>query len=260
MCRLFGLYANKPVDVSFSFYKARKSFEKQSESNRQGWGIAWFDGVKWSIYKEPQPLYASRLAKGLAKQALGKIIIAHVRLATHGMLTRENTHPWLYKGWVFAHNGTIDAEGLSNLLREEYRDFEGETDSERFFHLIIQEVEELGDPIDGIKSAVRKVEEENIYFSSLNFIASDGERLYALRYAAESENYYTLYYTKRPGEPPLRMLSKETKQLIEVKLARGERAVLIASEPMTEEEWKLIENRHLVVVDADLNINEVNLS
>jgi predicted glutamine amidotransferase len=261
MCRLFGLYANKPVDVSFSFYKARKSFKKQSVNNPQGWGIAWFDGKKWNVCKEPLPLYKSQLAESLARRTLGKIVISHVRLATRGTPTVGNTHPWLYRGWVFAHNGTIDAEGLYGMLREEYRDFEGETDSERFFHFIIQEVEELGNPADGVKSAVDKVREKNIHFSSLNFIASDGKGLYALRYAAENESYYTLYYTERPGEPLLKMLSGETRQLIEVKLARGEKAVVIASEPMTEEEeWKLIENGHLIVVDADLNIKDVDLS
>ena len=28
VCKLFGLHASKPVNVEFSFYKARKSLEK----------------------------------------------------------------------------------------------------------------------------------------------------------------------------------------------------------------------------------------
>ena len=147
---------------------------------------------------------------------------------------------------------------MFDLLKSEYRDLEGSTDSERFFHLIIQEIEELDDPIKGIKSAVDKV--KDIEFSSLNFIASDGRRLYALRYSAERENYYTLYYTERPGEPPLHKLSEETGQLIEMKFVKGEKAVIIASERMTEENWRPIENRHLIVVDEDLSLKFIDLS
>jgi len=46
-------------DVEFSFYKARKSLEKLSKEHQHGWGIAWFDGVSWHLYKEPRPLYMS---------------------------------------------------------------------------------------------------------------------------------------------------------------------------------------------------------
>jgi glutamine amidotransferase len=42
MCRLFGLYANKAVDVQFSFYEAKESIEKLSSRNPDGWGIAWY--------------------------------------------------------------------------------------------------------------------------------------------------------------------------------------------------------------------------
>jgi glutamine amidotransferase len=42
MCRLFGLYANKAVDVQFSFYEAEESIEKLSSRNPDGWGIAWY--------------------------------------------------------------------------------------------------------------------------------------------------------------------------------------------------------------------------
>jgi hypothetical protein len=78
----------------------------------------------------------------------------------------------------------------------------------------------------------------------LNFIASDGRKLYALRYAKESLSYYTLYYLKRSTEG-LRPepLSKETYQLVGAKLAVGEK-VVVASESLTEEPCF----RHLLVL------------
>ena len=262
MCRLFGLYANRVVDVYFSFFESPVgSLVELSRGNPSGWGVAWLGGGGWSVYKEPLPLYASpRAREVIQRRARGRIVVSHVRLASVGGRSAGNTHPWLYRGWVFAHNGTIyDRRALLGLLHGEYRGFEGDTDSEVFFHLVVQEAESLGDPVEGIRSAVEKVVAEGIGFSSLNFIASDGGRLYALRYAAESPGYYTLYYIERPrGALELRKLSRETRQLITVKLASGERAVLVASEPMSDEHyWRPVPNRHLVVVDPDLNVGLV---
>jgi glutamine amidotransferase len=79
----------------------------------------------------------------------------------------------------------------------------------------------------------------------LNFIASDGRKLYALRYAKESLSYHAPYYLKRPTEGlRLERLSKETYQLVGAKLATGEKAVVVASEPLTEEPCF----RHLLVL------------
>ena len=263
MCRLFGLYANRLVDVCFSFFESpRGSFVKLSRVNPSGWGVAWFDS-EWHIYKEPRPLYSSSEASEIIRRHVrGRIIVSHVRLASIGSLKYENTHPWLYKGWAFAHNGTIrDRQALLELLREGYCDLKGDTDSEAFFHLIVQEAIELGDPIEGIKSAVEKIIGRGIGFSSLNFIASDGRKLYALRYAITCEDYYTLYRIERPkGGFEVKRLSKETRQLISVKLARREKAVIIASEPMSDEPcWELIPNKHLVVVDSNLNMKLIPL-
>ena len=259
MCRLFGLYANRLVDVYFSFFESPEgSLVELSRENPSGWGVAWLNDSSWHVYKEPLPLYSSARAREIIRRRVrGRIVVSHVRLASVGSRRAENTHPWLYRGWAFAHNGTIhDRQALLELVHKEYRDFEGSTDSEMFFHLIVQEVEGLGDPVEGIRSAIEKIIAKGIGFSSLNFIASDGERLYALRYATTSLSYYTLYYIERPREGfELKKLSKETLQLIAMKLAHGEKAVIIASEPMSDEPyWKPIPNKYLVVVSPNLNV------
>ena len=258
------MYANQPVDAYFSFFESPVgSLEELSRGNPSGWGVAWLSDGGWHVYKEPLPLYSSdRAGRVVQRSVRGRIIVSHVRLASVGSVREGNTHPWLYRGWVFAHNGTIlDRRALLGLIRGEYRGFEGDTDSEAFFHLIVQEAERLGDPVEGIRSAVEEIIDKGIGFSSLNFVASDGERLYALRYATTSPSYYTLYYVERPREGfELEKLSKETQQLVKLKLARGERAVLVASEPMSDEPyWEPIPNKHLAVINADLKVKLVHI-
>ncbi len=263
MCRLFGLYSNTLVDVYFSFFESPSGgLVELSHSNPDGWGIAWFSESGWKLYKEPMPLYSSNRAKDIIQKVRGRIIVSHVRNASVGGRKKENTHPWLYRGWVFAHNGTIDREELLKLLSSEYSmDLEGDTDSEVFFHLIIQEVEGVGNPVKGIINAIKRITNSGVWFKSLNFIASDSKKLYALRYVNTNQDYYTLFYVERPREGlKLRRLSRETQQLIEMKLVRGEKAIIIASEPMSDEPyWRLIPNKQLVIVDENLNVERVDI-
>jgi glutamine amidotransferase len=262
MCRLFGLYANEAVNVQFSFYEAKESIEKLSLGNPDGWGIAWYNGNEWHLYKEPGPLYESYKAKGLIQNVRGIIIVSHVRLATSGRPKRrlENTHPWLYKGYVFAHNGTIDRNNVLELLSPEYLNLEGDTDSEALFHLIVQEAISSNDFMNGIRRVIAKINDKNVGYSSLNFVASDGRKLYALRYARSGLSYYTLYYLRRSREGlRLESLSKKTAQLIRMKLVSGEKAIIVASEKLTEEPWKIIPNRYMLIVDENLNTELIEI-
>jgi predicted glutamine amidotransferase len=113
---------------------------------------------------------------------------------------------------------------------------------------------------EGVRRALERISEEGVGYSSLNFLASDGHQLYALRYANHSLDYYTLYYLKRPRGPlSLNKLSETTLQLIRAKLAHGEKAVLVASEPLTEEDWLEIPNKHMLVVSKDLSAKLVEM-
>ncbi len=172
----------------------------------------------------------------------------------------ENTHPWLYKDYVFAHNGSVDRKSLLSLLAQNYKDLEGETDSEVFFHLIVQEAENSGEFIEGVRRAIARINSNHIDYSSLNFVASDGRKLYALRYAKRYFDYYTLYYLKRPREGlKIDKVSEKTAQLIRMKLVAGEKAIIVASEKLTEEEWDEIPNKHMLIVNKDLSTELIKI-
>ncbi|MCL7390283.1 MAG: class II glutamine amidotransferase [Thaumarchaeota archaeon] len=90
-------------------------------------------------------------------------MLSHVRCATHGGLKLENTHPWLYRSYVFEHNGIIcDRSRVLELLLPEYKDLEGETGSEVFSHLIVQEAESSGDFVEGVRRAIAKINSNGV--------------------------------------------------------------------------------------------------
>jgi glutamine amidotransferase len=142
---------------------------------------------------------------------------AHVRQATTGDCTPENTHPFSLGPYSFSHNGTI--LNIKQLIDPSIEAAAGDTDSERLFRLVMHHIDS-SDPIDGLRYAVQATI-ERFPFSSLSFLFSDGERLYAYRL----------------GLCEMHWLSRQDQ-------------LLVASERITEDEkWHSVKQDVLLVLD-----------
>jgi glutamine amidotransferase len=252
MCRLLGLIANKPVDLRFSLTEGPKTLADMSKQNPDGWGLGWYQDGQPKIEKEPRQAGDSEQFLRTSAEGSSHIFVAHVRTATIGSLTKHNCHPFRSGKWLFAHNGTIyEHESLrQHLSHSHQKAIQGETDSEVFFHWLLQNIESSDSVIEGLKSAIQAIPD----YTALNFLLSDGDVLYAYRDANVSESYYTLYWVVRSPEQEGGFVagSKEVKALFESKKLRGERAVLVCSERLTEEPWEEIPIGSLLVVDKNL--------
>lgn len=252
MCRLLGIIANKEVDIEFSFGK----FSPISKDNPDGWGIGWYQEGSPQVRKEPIQLSKSQEARSIVESVRSKVFILHIRKATKGCPKRENCHPFQFGNWLFAHNGTVEGiDALKNRLREDYRKaIKGETDSEVYFYWILQNIDEQGSVEAGIRKAIEFVRQ--IDHTGLNFLLTDGTTLYAYREAFSDPDYYSLYYLVRDPQPgsPVTLRSREVDVLLQSKSLNNERAVLVCSERLTEEDWKEISLRHLLAVSDDLSL------
>lgn len=257
MCRLLGIRANKAISFDFSL----EIFKKFGDSNRDGWGLGWYEDAKPFIFKQPiSTTDKDSEYDKYKKEVKSDIILTHVRLGTHGSNAFENTHPFNYKNFIFAHNGIVSRDFLVSKLKSRFKDLvQGQTDSEVYFYFIIQNIEEKDDFIEGIKSSIEKISQTSN--GGLNFLLSDGINLYAFRYSSYSSGYYTLYYLIRKfdSHPYLEYLSKETQLLIKSKDAKLEEAVIFCSEKLTEENWQEIENGQLMVINEKLDITKYNI-
>ncbi len=262
MCRLFGLIANKPVDVEFSLLNADKSFRNLGKRNPDGWGIGWYMDNKAEIFKEGISAMDSENFSLQAKDVKSKLIIVHVRKGTGAPPSEVNSHPFKYKNWLFAHNGSVDRYYLLSLLRGEYRkEIKGQTDSEVYFYWILQCIEKGKDVIEGIKKSIDEIIKNSKNYTGLNFLLSDGKSLYSFRYSSYSKEYYSLWLLKRePSESgPLEFRSKDTSALLQSKSLKGERAILVCSEKLTEEKWEEIGFGKLLIIDPNLNVKEMRI-
>ena len=184
MCQLLGMNCNVPTDICFSFtgFRARGG---ETDSHKDGWGIAFFEGKGVRYFVDSQSSCKSPIADLVNNYPIhSKNVVAHIRKATQGEVSLENTHPfmrelWGYY-WIFAHNGNIP-KFLPDL--DETFVPVGTTDSERAFCWILQEMrKKFGQKYPGPEKffvALTEMAKEIGAFGEFNFLLSNGENLYA---------------------------------------------------------------------------------
>lgn len=259
MCRLFGLTAGTvPVQATFWLLNAPDSLEAQSHRNTDGSGIGFFgpDGVP-VLDKQPEPAFSDAEFTHEAKKAESTAFVAHVRLATAGGRSVVNTHPFAMDGRIMAHNGGFgDLPQLDEQLGS-YADLVlGDTDSERYFALIIQQTAALGGDVGaGIAAATRWIA-ANLPVTSLNTVVAAPGELWALRYPDQ----HALHILERPAGPG----STDAKPGLHVRSATSSvhvpaldsaASVVVASERLDgESDWRMLAPGELVHIRPDLTV------
>jgi predicted glutamine amidotransferase len=198
MCRLLGLTAGRePISASFWLLDAPDSLEVQSRRNADGSGIGFFDASGTPVLdKQPEAAYQDKEFTREAKQARSPVFVAHVRWASVGGRTVQNTHPFAMQGRIMAHNGGLgDVARLAEQLGS-YRDLVlGETDSEHYFALITQQIDAHGGDVGaGIAAAAGWIA-ARLPVSSLNTVIAAPGELWALRYPGQ----HALHIIERPA-------------------------------------------------------------
>jgi predicted glutamine amidotransferase len=180
MCQLLGMNCNTPTDICFSF----TGFQKrggETDIHADGWGIAFFEGRGVRLFLDPQPSATSPIAELVRNYPIrSKNVIAHIRKATQGIVSLENTHPFLRelwgRYWVFAHNGN-----LPQFQPQLDGDFVpvGNTDSERIFCWLLQSLRSRFGVTppgrDDLFEAVHELIHPLSGMGIFNFLLSDGE-------------------------------------------------------------------------------------
>jgi predicted glutamine amidotransferase len=258
MCRLFGLTAGTArVRVTFWLLDAPDSLEAQSHRNVDGSGIGFFDAAGAPIVdKQPEPAFGDEEFAHEAREAESSTFIAHVRWATAGGRTVLNTHPFVMNGRIMAHNGGIgELPRLEAQLGSYASLVLGDTDSERYFALITQQIDEHGgDVAAGIAAAATWIA-ANLPVSALNTIVAAPGELWALRYPGQ----HALHILQRPAGPgpagTAGLHVRSTTSSVHAPALDETASVIIASEQMDGESgWRMLAPGELVHVRPDLSV------
>ena len=265
MCRLYGFRANEPTRLECSLVRAQNALMAQSMGDREGlthghgWGVAEHpDGVPF-VEKQAWAAYHGEHFKKTAARVYSRAVIAHVRRATVGAPSLENTHPFVHGRWLFAHNGTVRGfdeirDRLLPELDELHRtEIHGTTDSEHVFRYLLTLWERHPErPLietlrDGLEQVIAWAGDVGpLEGVSLNVLWTDGEQMVGARLNR------SLWYLERDGLMRCPICG-ETHVHHDPK--QPYRAVEIASEPITDEPWREVPNGTVFGVDPDYSLH-----
>jgi glutamine amidotransferase len=256
MCRLFGLTASpRRVKASFWLLEAADSLIHQSLRNPDGTGLGYFAPFVGPVVdKEPLPAYQDPAFTREAKHVSSMTFVSHIRYATTGARTTENTHPFALDGMLFAHNGML--EGLPALeakLGTDMRFVGGDTDSERYFALVAKEVRAHRNVGLGISSAVGWIA-DNLPVHSLNFVLATVDELWAFRYP-ETHRLFMLERRVVGGDDRRGLHHVSGTMRVHVPDLDRHSSVMVASEPLDDTlGWRALDSGELVRVRPDLSV------
>ena len=203
MCR-WAAYTGAPIFLEEIVSRPGHSLIRQSHCatqcssaiNADGFGIAWYgDRPEPGLYRDIYPAWSDPNLRSITAQVRSGLFLAHVRASTGTATSRNNCHPFVVGRWSFMHNGQVggydgfrrDADMM--IPEELYASRKGATDSEALFLIALAEGLQ-DDPQGALERAAARVlalsrTKGAAPHLRLTAAFSDGETLYAVRYASD---------------------------------------------------------------------------
>ncbi|MDX1479904.1 MAG: class II glutamine amidotransferase [Saprospiraceae bacterium] len=267
MCRLYGFISSHPRKVECELIRSQNSLMAQSHRdteghrNPDGWGLGAYKRSVPYVVKQVETAAESEDYRWTASETMADRVISHIRRATVGNISRENTHPFVHDDLMLAHNGHIEhfdkvrERLLGELTSEEATWIEGTTDSEHILALVHHHVngaealplrEALVTSLQQIIAWCHEVSADKA--PALNVIVSNGIEMVASRY------HRSLHYTVRDAIHACEVCSQHPQHFKDA-LRAHYAAVAIASEPITNNEvWQAVPNKSVLRVGPDLEV------
>lgn len=235
MCQLLGMNCATPTDVTFSF----RGFSQRAgitSDHCDGFGIAFFEDKACRLFVDNQSAVESPIAELVRNYPIkSRNVIAHIRKATQGKITLENSHPFSRelwgRQWIFAHNG--DLHDYNPILSGRFTPV-GNTDSERAFcFLLDQLVHKFGyhEPkLDQIFDLLAEVSPKIAEHGTFNFCLSNGQALFT--YAITKLHWLVREYPFTPAQ----LIDLDVEVDFSQVTTPEDRVAVITTEPLTQNE------------------------
>jgi predicted glutamine amidotransferase len=266
MCRWVA-YLGSPIAPRELLHDPERSLIEQSRRhapnmeipNGDGTGLGWYEHrAEPALFRSITPAWGDENLLEQASEVRTRLFLAHVRAGTGTPVQQTNCHPFRYRNWLFVHNGHVG--GYQQLRRDLlfavrpdlFSNIAGSTDSELMFHLALT-FGLTDDPIGGIARMAGFVERAAAAAGvcepalQMTIGVSDGERLYAARYASGAEAN-TLFVSEDPES--VRMLYPDSERLMHF----GDNARVVVSEPLTDLPgvWREVPTGTALIIGEDV--------
>jgi glutamine amidotransferase len=287
MCR-FIAYLGKPIIADNLLIRPKNSLMNQSQHAREsemtvngdGFGIGWYNTAvrkEPALFRSIRPAWNDENLRYNASMIRTHCLLAHIRAATQGSVSMENTHPFRFKEFLMMQNGGIHQFNkikrriIYRLDEEAFQWIEGQTDTQYIFALFMTIVKEyrtkhelqMGDLAACFTQTFAEIEdmkdEVGLDSPSLyNMVLTNGKALIATRYSTQPQvDTRTLHIASN--------VVPHTDEHGNLALAPSEQTdpcVLISSEILTEDPryWENVPENHCIMVDEECNVQRVPLA
>lgn len=282
MCR-FIAYLGKPIFADELLIKPKNSLMKQSYHaletemtvNGDGFGIGWYNHFRRkepALFRSIRPAWNDENLSYNASMIKTNCLLAHIRAATQGGVSIENSHPFQFKEFLMMQNGgikefnKIKRKMIDRLDDETFEWINGQTDTQYIFALFLTLAGELKDKkgtlsFDDLSNCMSQTfseieamkKESGIEAPSLyNLVLTNGKSLIATRYSTNPEIETRSLHISSNTEF---FVSKEG-YLSCKPLKNNENSILISSEVLTDnkEHWREVPENHCIMVEEDLSV------
>ncbi len=210
-------------------------FVALSSVHCDGWGLSTVDqsGSHIVLNREVEAASASSTFDATVAKNIADGALLHLRWATKGIpISENNTHPFFYGDYSFIHNGSIfPPDVIAPFIDPKFNSLiVGESDSERYFYLVMTEIEKLG-LVAGVKSALAIIKEHgdttslNCMLMNRDYFITVSEHNTARKPDWAPDDYYEIKYLPTP------------------------QGVLFASSGWNQPGWTMLENHHAALVN-----------
>lgn len=255
MCELFAYSSKKPTRARFSLQEFR-SHGCDKGPHCDGWGLAFYEKKYAQVYRDENPAAFSKWMDFLlTHEHYSNCVISHIRKATQGGVSLQNTQPFSREchgaRHVFAHNGSLE-NFKSTCVFDTYEPI-GDTDSEYAFCMLMNEMRALWRSSASTPTLQQRTELLSRLFGRwssfgpANVLYSDGEYLFA----------FANRRTQSDGErraPGLHYISRDEREHRQANCLAGldldgevGEITLFASVPLSQEAWQPFAENELIV-------------
>ena len=247
MCQLLGMNCATPTDITFSF----RGFSQRAgitSDHSDGFGIAFFEDKACRLFVDNQSAVESPIAELVRNYPIkSRNVIAHIRKATQGKITLENSHPFVRelwgRQWIFAHNG--DLHDFQPRLSGRFSPV-GNTDSElAFCYLLDKLVEKFGYHEPSLKevfAVLQEISPKIAEYGTFNFCLSNGQALFS--YATTKLHWLVREYPFQHAK----LIDLDVDIDFSEVTTPEDRVAVITTEPLTDNEtWQAYRQGEMIL-------------
>ena len=283
MCRLYGFRSAIDSAIHQSLVAAENAMARQSSVHRDGWGVAFYVDRFPQVVRNDAQALSDTLFREVSAVVSTRTFLAHIRQATAGSVRVLNCHPFQHGAWTFAHNGQICGFSdpavkarIDALIDPRFRRFVlGDTDSERFFYVVLsrlaRQIDDLQHPAVStrhVETALQQSISEIVAAAApdsvcperptrLNLLLTNGRLLFG--YKRGVDLYFSTHKTRCPERSTCWAFHEDR---CESAVAEGiVQHLLVSSEVISEgtNVWEPLSDDEYVAVDHAMNFHRGRL-